>query len=85
MTPRLTAILLGAALLAGFGEAPAEWPVSGMMPDEAVEVPALVYRSVTDGTESYRPVAPLPWGDVNRRVTPASSAPKEQAPPAKAP
>jgi len=28
------------------------------------------YRPVTSGTRTYRPVEPLPWGDVNRRVAP---------------
>jgi hypothetical protein len=36
------------------------------------------YRPVISGTKSYRPVEPLPWGDVNRRVMPA---PKQTAPP----
>jgi len=33
------------------------------------------YRSVMGGLESYRPVEPLPWGDVNRRVAPAPEPP----------
>jgi hypothetical protein len=38
-------------------------------PDDA-EARVLVdrYRSVFSGTKSYRPVEPLPWADVNRRV-----------------
>jgi hypothetical protein len=33
-------------------------------------VPPARYNSVISGTKSYRPVEPLPWGDVNRRVMP---------------
>jgi hypothetical protein len=33
------------------------------------------YRSVTRGLESYRPVEPLPWGDVNKGVAPAPKPP----------
>lgn len=37
-------------------------------PNEGVS--ASGYRPVTREIESYRPVDPLPWGDVNKRVTP---------------
>lgn len=37
------------------------------------------YSSVTAGLQSYRPVDPLPWGDVNRRVSPQSGQSKEPA------
>lgn len=33
------------------------------------------YRSVTREIQSYRPVEPLPWGDVNRGVTPVPKPP----------
>lgn len=33
-------------------------------------VPPAGYRSVVSGTKSFRPVEPMPWGDVNRRVMP---------------
>jgi hypothetical protein len=45
--------------------------------DPAVPVPRDVYRRITSGVKSYRPVEPLPWADVNRRV-----APREKRPPA---
>ena len=32
--------------------------------------PPARYSPVLSGAQSYRPVEPLPWGDVNRRVTP---------------
>lgn len=32
--------------------------------------PPARYSPVLSGTQSYRPVEPLPWGDVNRRVSP---------------
>lgn len=40
-------------------------------------VPRTTYQSVTAATKSYRPVAPLPWDDLNRRVTPR---PKTETP-----
>lgn len=33
-------------------------------------VPPARYRSVTATTKTYRPVDPLPWPELNRRVTP---------------
>jgi len=33
------------------------------------------YRSVTREIQSYRPIEPLPWGDVNRGVTPTPKLP----------
>ncbi|MGH7487960.1 MAG: hypothetical protein ACREMY_20520 [bacterium] len=44
---------------------------SGGPDDPGAPTRADRYRPVTSGTKSYRPVEPLPWGDVNRRVTPA--------------
>jgi hypothetical protein len=38
--------------------------------DPTARVKANRYSPVTSGTKSYRPVGPLPWGDVNRRVAP---------------
>jgi hypothetical protein len=37
-------------------------------PDAAI--PPARYSSVLSAGQSYRPVEPLPWGDVNRRVMP---------------
>jgi len=36
--------------------------------DPGARVSADQYRPVLSGTKSYRPVEPLPWPDVNRRV-----------------
>lgn len=80
MRSRMSAVLGGAFVMAGLAETPPQWSVSGVMPDEAVKVAPQRYRSVTEGTRTFRPVAPLPWGDVNRRVAPAPAAPKEQEP-----
>jgi hypothetical protein len=50
-------------------------------PDDAgVRIPASRYVPITSGTKSYRPVDPLPWGEVNRRVAPPGVVPGEQAP-----
>jgi len=50
-------------------------------------VPPARYSPIMSGTKSYRPVEPLPWGDVNRRVMPKdaqpSDAPGKAAPKAK--
>jgi hypothetical protein len=35
-------------------------------------VPPPQYRSLTAATKSYRPVDPLPWDELNRRVAPRS-------------
>ena len=43
-------------------------------------IPPARYSPVLSGTHSFRPVAPLPWGDVNRRVMPPDalkSAPEQ--------
>ncbi len=42
-------------------------------PDSAV--PPVRYAPITAGTKSYRPVEPLPWGQVNRRVMPKDAQP----------
>jgi hypothetical protein len=52
--------------------------------DPRVPVPPNRYGPITSGTKSYRPVEPLPWGDVNRRVMPEQKGTpqgKESAPP----
>lgn len=33
------------------------------------------YHSITGDLRSYRPVDPLPWGDINRRVSPPPKPP----------
>jgi hypothetical protein len=47
--------------------------------DPAAAVPANRYSPITLGTKSYRPVEPLPWGDVIRRVMPKAK-PREEEP-----
>jgi hypothetical protein len=49
--------------------------------DPAARVRADRYRPVISGTKSYRPVEPLPWGDVNRRVAPKEKGGKDGAMP----
>jgi hypothetical protein len=61
-------LLVGSALAAG----PA---------DPTAPVPANRYSSIMSGTKSYRPVEPLPWGDVIRRVIPKAKPPQEQQAP----
>lgn len=38
--------------------------------DPDARVPRAPYQSVTAATKTYRPVAPLPWDELNRRVAP---------------
>lgn len=83
-TSVLVVVVLAPALL-GWGwpqdRHALEWPQAGPMPDDPVKVKPYVYAPVTSGNQSYRPIEPLPWGDVNRRVAPPGSLPG--APPAK--
>jgi hypothetical protein len=46
--------------------------------DPNVEAVTSDYRSVTRELGSYRPIDPLPWGDVNKRVTPIPKPPPKQ-------
>jgi hypothetical protein len=43
--------------------------------DPGAPAPSAGYRPVTSGTKTYRPVEPLPWGNVNRRVAPQPKQP----------
>jgi len=40
--------------------------------DAGERVPRATYKSVTAASKTYRPVEPLPWDELNRRVTPRS-------------
>lgn len=42
--------------------------------DPGERVPRTTYQSVTAATKSFRPVAPLPWEEMNRRVMPRPKA-----------
>ena len=46
--------------------------------DPTAAVPPVHYESITAGTKSYRPVEPLPWPDVNRRVAPPGATGQSQ-------
>jgi hypothetical protein len=47
--------------------------------DPGATVPPAHYRSILSGTRSFRPVEPMPWGDVNRRVAPADATTPSQS------
>jgi len=78
MSIRLLALLQALALMA--------FPAHSASPDDpAAPVPSARYQSVISDAKSYRPVDPLPWGDVNRRVAPKDGSTKEgQSSPGKA-
>lgn len=80
---RLLVALLAATALTAWGvrDDEPEWPHSGPMPDNPVKVRPHRYESIGRGAQSYRPIAPMPWGDVNKRVAPPGSLPG--GPPAK--
>ena len=88
MRIRLLVVLFVIHLLAGWGNRDREpaWPHSGPMPDNPVKVKPLHYESIGKGNQSYRPIAPMPWGDVNKRVAPkggGSGSGSGATPPAK--
>jgi len=72
-----------ALLLALLISAPTASPVAAAADDPGAGVPAQRYLPVFQGSRSYRPVEPLPWGDVNRRVAPQSQP--RTPPPRRAP
>jgi hypothetical protein len=75
--------LLLALVLAPLIGAPTASPVAAAADDPGAAVPAQRYLPVFQGSRSYRPVEPLPWGDVNRRVAPPSQP--RTPPPRRAP
>ena len=75
-----TKLLISAIALLGltaWRDAAPEWPVAGPMPDEPGHATRSTYEAVNAGTRSYRPVDPMPWGDVNRRVAPPGGSPSD--------
>lgn len=84
MRARLWIILAVSPFLVGWGDRNSQWPHVGTMPDDPAKGGRSHYQSITAGTKSYRPVEPLPWGDINRRVAPPG-APKEGPPQQPAP
>jgi hypothetical protein len=76
MLIRAFALALLLPVLAGWSDGNPPWPVSGPMPDEPIAVRKQSYVPVNAGVKRYEPVEPMPWGDVNRRVTPKQSQSK---------
>ena len=70
MKARLWIVLGASPLVGGWGAYDLKWPHAGPVPDDPARGGPSNYRSITAGTRSYRPVEPLPWGDINRRVAP---------------
>jgi hypothetical protein len=57
-------------IIAGFLVPSLAGALSANPADPSAPVAPQRYQPVTGGTKSYRPVEPMQWGDVNRRVTP---------------
>jgi hypothetical protein len=68
-------------ILSGFALGVAAAGAAASPDNPRASVPGDPYRSVTSGIKRYRPVEPLPWGDVNRRVTPPRGSPGKAAEP----
>ncbi len=68
----LGGLLVAASAAGGYAASP---------DDPGASVKANRYSPVTSGTKSYRPVGPLPWGDVNRRVAPKQTPKDKQRAP----
>lgn len=71
MALRLLLALAVMPLLAAWAAREPSWPYAGPTPDQPVKVPPARYTTLGMGTKSYRPVEPMPWGDVNKRVAPS--------------
>ena len=80
----LIAVIAVFALTAWRDSAP-EWPAAGPMPDEPGHASRFTYDPVDKGNRRYRPVDPMPWGDVNRRVAPAAAPPSTSTDPKSTP
>ena len=85
MLHRIAVLAAVSVLLTGWGHRPPDWPYSGPMPDEAVGIPHAKYSPVDGGTNSYRPVEPMPWGDINKQVAPQAKPPGASKPEASKP
>lgn len=77
MKARYSLILAAVPFLAGWGDRHVHWPHAGPMPDDPAIHGRSRYQSIMAGTKSYRPVVPLPWGEINRRVAPPGTLPPD--------
>lgn len=75
MIPSRMTFALALLIALGTGVAAQSWPHAGPMPDDPVKVRPLRYESITQGTQNYRPVEPMGWDEVNRRVAPPGALP----------
>jgi hypothetical protein len=74
MPVRLVIAVVAMFALTAWRDANPQWPASGAMPYEPGHA-RYSYEPVNKGTRSFRPVEPMPWGDVNRRVAPSTASP----------
>lgn len=75
MLTRLLIAVIALLALTAWRDAEPGWPVAGPMPDVPGHASRFSYEAIDKGTRSFRPVDPMPWGDVNRRVAPQEAAP----------
>lgn len=77
MLTRLLIAVIALLGLTAWRDTEPEWPFAGPMPDEPGHSSRYSYEAIYKGTRSYRPVDPMPWGDVNRRVAPPGALPPD--------
>ena len=85
MPLRLLIAVIAVFGLTAWRDSAPEWPAAGPMPDEPGHASRFTYDPVDKGTRRYRPVDPMPWGDVNRRVAPAAAPPSTSTDPKSTP
>lgn len=66
----MAATMLGGIMLLGACVAPPRIASGPSPADASVRVPALSYQPVTAGVQTFRPVEPKGWEELNRQVTP---------------
>ncbi len=84
MKLRYWIVVAALPFLAGWGDRDLGWPHAGPAPDDPSRGGSTQYKSITADTRTFRPVEPLSWYELNRRVAPRGTlerrAPSEPAP-----
>lgn len=80
MRMHLLITLAAAPGLLAWGDRSLPLPYAGPMPDAPVAALGDVYVPVGKGLKIFKVVEPMPWGDVNKRVTPQGGMEMPMAP-----